>query len=78
MNGRLGGRPRRDGSRPAGQVYAAAIGSANRLADLLETLVEVNKNLMAGADRGRLQSAIATLGRLQERWNKQLQDEIGE
>jgi hypothetical protein len=75
MNGRLGGRPRKDGTRPAGSQYANGIGRAGALRASLNAFLKANRAILDSANREALEGARASLAELIRKWSRDLKSE---
>jgi len=72
MNGRLGGRPRKDGKPPIGAEYAAAIQRTFKLRSAIEEFLGEGK-LLRASERRRLKGIMRELEQAANRWEIEIQ-----
>jgi hypothetical protein len=71
-NGRLGGRPRKDGTRPAGQPLTSAIVRATYLRTATGEFLRENRQVLDSESANWLKGTSTLLGRLTRQWQKEL------
>jgi hypothetical protein len=75
MNGRLGGRPRKDGAPPLGQPYSVGIVGAESLAITIKRFVKESRKLIDRESQDALHQAVTVLADLRKRWGRELKAE---
>lgn len=71
MNGRLGGRPRKDGTRPAGQVYAIRIFRAIQVRSAITRFARENRTVLPAEMIDELKAVATSVSEIVRRWRKQ-------
>lgn len=77
LNGRMGGRPRNDGSEPVGQSYRAAIFDSLKLEGKIKSFQKKHRGRISPIMRDKLGQLLIGLADLKKEWAKQLKIEQG-
>jgi hypothetical protein len=76
LNGRLGGRPRKDGSRPAGWAFLKAIAEATELRERVQGFLKANRKRIAPESAELLKKTRADLTALALRWGREREKQL--
>jgi hypothetical protein len=77
LNGRMGGRPRKDGTKPVGQSYHAAIVDNVKLESKLKGFQKKHRGLISPTIRDEVGQLLIDLADQKKEWAKQLKNEQG-